>query len=160
MDFLSERLEQSIVYPFPKKTPSKGDYASFSSATALKIAGLCVENSYNYAESGTIENCLFFGDLYVSNAYSGSLQTSADAIAFASYGKTMNTYYTAESMADVSCGWGNAANATSVAKARVAEKDFYTNVLGWSENDWDFSQLGQTRPGSSSYECPKPKKVV
>lgn len=139
---------------------SKGDYASFSSATALKIAGLCVENSYNYAESGTIENCLFFGDLYVSNAYSGSLQMSADAIAFASYGKTTNTYYTAESMADVSCGWGNAANATSVAKARVAEKDFYTDVLGWSENDWDFSQLGQTRPGSSSYECPKPKKVV
>ena len=42
----------------------------------------------------------------------------------------------------------------------VAEKDFYTDVLGWSENDWDFSQLGQTRPGSSSYECPKPKKAA
>jgi hypothetical protein len=101
---------------------------------------------------------LFFGDLYVSNAYSGSLQTSADAIAFASYGKTRNIYYTAESMEDVSCGWGNATNATSVTMARVAEKGFYTDVLGWSENDWDFSQLGQTSPGGGGYECPKPKK--
>ncbi len=137
---------------------TKGDYASYNSATSLKLAGLCIENCYNYVESGTLENSLFFGDLYVSNMYSGALEISVDAITFAPYGVTRNIYYTAESMENISLSsWGNATNANSVARVRVTDKTFFTNVLGWSENDWDFSQLGQTRP-VSDYECPKPKK--
>ena len=130
-------------------------WSSYNPASSLKLAGLCIENNYNYVESGTIENCLFFGELSIDTSYSGSLEKSADAIAFASYGVTKNNYYTEESM-EMS-HWGNATNATSVARTRVTEKAFYTDVLGWDENDWDFSQLGETRPWVD-YECPKPKK--
>ena len=135
----------------------KGEYTdyNYSSASSLKLAGLCIENNYNYVESGTIENCLFFGELYVSTSYSGLLEISVDAIAFASYGVTKNNYYTEESME--ASDWGNAMYATSVARTRMTEKDFYTDVLGWDEDDWDFSQLGEPSPWSD-YECPKPKK--
>ncbi len=50
---------------------------------------------------------------------------------------------------------GNNANATSVIKARVMEKSFYTDVLGRDENDWDFSQIGQNEYGNCVYAKPK-----
>lgn len=132
----------------------RGDYTDYNSASSLKLAGLCVENYYNEFV-GTIENCLFFGQLFVSTSYSGSLEISVDAIAFASYGVTKNNYYMEEAIE--ASNWGNATNATSVARTRMTEKSFYTDVLGWDEDDWDFSQLGETGQWSD-YECPKPKK--
>ncbi len=128
---------------------------NYSSVYFWRLAGLCLEN-YSNSESGTLENSLFCGELSFSDKSYGMATDNVfvTAITFDSASVMRNNYFTEESMS-VS-NWSNSINASSVARTRITEKSFYTDVLGWDENDWDFSQLGVSEWGE--FECPKPKK--
>lgn len=147
---------RNCVYNGWIQTPSN-IYNNFTMRTSVKLAGLCIENSYN-VEWGALENSLFSGELPKHSSLLWARAEAVDPITFDLSGTTRNNYYTEESIAEARVNnKGNATNATSVIKARVMEKSFYTDVLGWNEDDWDFSQLGVNE--WNEYECPKPKKV-